>query len=315
MAALPQVSAAVGFQADVRPLLADKCFQCHGPDPSTRMVELRLDRKEGLFGKRANGAPVVPGDPAVSLLYQRITHAEPALRMPPEYSHKSLEPEQIQTIRDWIEQGADWSGHWAFEIPKRPSLPAVTDEGWARNPIDRFVLARLEENEIAPAPEADRRVLARRAALDVTGLPPKPEGLASFLNDNEPGAYQRYLDRLFSSKAYGEHRARYWLDAARYADTHGIHIDNYREMWPYRDWVINAFNHNLPFDQFTLEQGLFVQAAFLIGRSFRHQRSRLPSVSSISIFRLRPVPGAADFRSPVPIRRGYAGPLPIREKI
>ncbi|MCY4597311.1 MAG: DUF1553 domain-containing protein [Bryobacterales bacterium] len=254
MAALPQVSAAVGFQADVRPLLADKCFQCHGPDPSTRMVELRLDRKEGLFGKRANGAPVVPGDPAVSLLYQRITHAEPALRMPPEYSHKSLEPEQIQAIRDWIEQGADWSGHWAFEIPKRPSLPAVTDEGWARNPIDRFVLARLEENEIAPAPEADRRVLARRAALDVTGLPPKPEGLASFLNDNEPGAYQRYLDRLFSSKAYGEHRARYWLDAARYADTHGIHIDNYREMWPYRDWVINAFNHNLPFDQFTLEQ-------------------------------------------------------------
>ena len=256
MTAMPATHAlaSVGFQADVRPLLADKCFQCHGPDPSTRMAELRLDRKEGLFAKRANGAPVVPGDPTASLLFQRITHAEPALRMPPKYSHKSLEPVQIETIRDWIEQGAEWSGHWAFEIPKRPSLPAVQDEAWARNPVDRFVLARLEANGIRPAPEADRRTLARRAALDVTGLPPKPEVLASFLDDQEADAYQRYLDRLFASKAYGEHRARYWLDAARYADTHGIHIDNYREMWPYRDWVINAFNRNLPFDQFTVEQ-------------------------------------------------------------
>ena len=256
MTAMPaiQASAAVGFQADVRPLLTDKCFQCHGPDPSTRMAELRLDRKESLFAKRASGVPVVPGDPVSSLLFQRITHAEPALRMPPQYSHKTLEPEQIRTIHDWIEQGAEWSGHWAFQIPKRPSLPAVRDVGWARNPIDRFVLARLEENGIAPAPEAGRRALARRAALDVTGLPPKPEVLAAFLDDEEPGAYQRYLDRLFASTAYGEHRARYWLDAARYADTHGIHNDNYREMWPYRDWVINAFNRNLPFDQFTVEQ-------------------------------------------------------------
>ena len=247
-------SAAVDFQADVRPLISDNCFQCHGPDPATRIAELRLDRKEDLLGRRANGAPVVPGDPKASLLYQRITHADPALRMPPEYSHKSLDSEEIETIRKWIEQGAEWTGHWAFEIPKRPSLPAVRDEGWVRNPIDRFVLARLEQEGMAPAPEAERRVLARRAALDVTGLPPKPEVLVSFLDDDAPGAYQRFLDRLFASKAYGEHRARYWLDAARYADTHGIHIDNYREMWPYRDWVINAFNHNLPFDQFTIQQ-------------------------------------------------------------
>ena len=246
--------AKVDYQSDVRPLLSDKCFQCHGPDAATRTVDLRLDRREGLFGHRPNGTPVVPGDPDSSLVFQRITHAEAALRMPPEYSHKSLEPADVDTIRTWIEEGAEWTGHWAFEIPKRPELPAVRDADWARNPIDRFVLARLEQEGLAPAPEADRRSLARRAALDVTGLPPSPEIVDAFVDDDQPGAYQRYLDVLFAEKSYGEHRARYWLDAARYADTHGIHIDNYREMWPYRDWVINAFNRNLPFDQFTLEQ-------------------------------------------------------------
>jgi len=246
--------AKVDYQADVRPLLSDKCFQCHGPDAATRTVDLRLDRQEGLFGHRPNGTPVVPGDPDSSLVFQRITHADAALRMPPEYSHKSLEPADVDTIRTWIEEGAEWTGHWAFEIPKRPELPAVRDADWARNPIDRFVLARLEQEALAPAPEADRRSLARRAALDVTGLPPSPEIVDAFVDDDQPGAYQRYLDVLFAAESYGEHRARYWLDAARYADTHGIHIDNYREMWPYRDWVINAFNRNLPFDQFTLEQ-------------------------------------------------------------
>ena len=215
---------------------------------------MRLDRKEGIFGDRPNGTPVVPGDADASLVYQRITHSNAALRMPPEHSHKTLKIEEIEKIREWIEEGAEWTGHWAFEIPKGPELPAVKDMDWSRNPVDRFVLARLEEEGLAPAPEADRTSLARRAALDVTGLPPKPEILAEFLADDQPDAYQRYLDRLFSAKAFGEHRARYWLDAARYADTHGIHIDNYREMWPYRDWVIGAFNRNLPFDQFTLEQ-------------------------------------------------------------
>ncbi len=246
--------AKVDYQSDVRPLLSDKCFQCHGPDAATRTADLRLDRREGLFGHRPNGTPVIPGDPDSSLVFQRITHANAALRMPPEYSHKSLEPADVDTIRTWIEEGAEWTGHWAFEIPKRPELPAVRDADWERNPIDRFVLARLEQEGLAPAPEADRRSLARRAALDVTGLPPSPEIVDNFEADDQPGAYQRYLDVLFAAESYGEHRARYWLDAARYADTHGIHIDNYREMWPYRDWVINAFNRNLPFDQFTLEQ-------------------------------------------------------------
>lgn len=246
--------AAVNFQAEVRPLLADKCFQCHGPDPATRLADLRLDRQEGLFGMRPNGAPVVAGNAQESLVYQRITHANTALRMPPEYSHKSLEPGQIEKIREWIEDGAPWSGHWAFEIPERPALPEVNDTDWSKNPIDRFVLSRLEAESLSPAPEADRNSLARRAALDITGLPPEPQLIDAFLADRESGAYERYLDQLFASKAYGEHRARYWLDNARYADTHGIHIDNYREMWPYRDWVINAFNRNLPFDRFTIEQ-------------------------------------------------------------
>ncbi len=215
-------SAKVDYQADVRPLLSDKCFQCHGPDAATRTADLRLDRREGLFGHRPNGTPVIPGDPESSLVFQRITHSQAALRMPPEYSHKSLEPTDIDTIRTWIEEGAEWTGHWAFEIPKRPELPAVGDADWVRNSIDRFVLARLEEEGLAPAPEADRRSLARRAALDITGLPPSPEIVDAFVDDDQPGAYQRYLDVLFAAKSYGEHRARYWLDAARYADTHGI---------------------------------------------------------------------------------------------
>ena len=252
--ALLPPAAAVDFQADVRPLLADNCFQCHGPDAATRIADLRLDRREGLFGKRPNGTPVVPGEPDASLLYQRIAHADPVLRMPPEASHKELEPAEIARIRDWIAKGAEWTGHWAFEIPKRPALPPVRNEAWLRNPIDRFVLARLEREGLQPAPQGNRRALARRAALDITGLPPEPDLVEAFLRDEDPRAYERYLDRLFASEAYGEHRARYWLDAARYADTHGIHIDNYREMWPYRDWVIDAFNRNLPFDQFTLEQ-------------------------------------------------------------
>ena len=250
----PLNAAKIDFQSEVRPLLSDNCFQCHGPDPATRLAELRLDRKEGLFGNRQTGTPIVPGDPEKSLLFQRISHANDALRMPPKYSHKELQPEDIDRIREWIDQGAEWTGHWAFEIPKRPALPAVNNEDWISNSIDRFVLSRLEAANLTPAPAADRNTLARRAALDVTGLPPAPEKLREFLEDKEAGAYGRYLDRLFASETYGEHRARYWLDAARYADTHGIHIDNYREMWPYRDWVINAFNANLPFDQFTLEQ-------------------------------------------------------------
>jgi mono/diheme cytochrome c family protein len=247
-------SETVDFQRQIRPLLSDNCFHCHGPDPETRMAGMRLDLREGAFGARPNGTPVVPGDPQKSLVIQRITHADAALRMPPVSSYKELTPDQIALIRRWVEQGAVWSEHWAFTALEKPALPAVKNESWARNPIDRFILARLEAQGLQPAAEADRRTLIRRATLDLTGLPPSAQDVEAFLADSSPGAYGKLIDRLMTSPAYGEHRARYWLDAARYADTHGLHIDNYREMWLYRDWVIEAFNRNVPFDRFTVEQ-------------------------------------------------------------
>ena len=244
----------VDFQRQVRPILADNCFQCHGPDESTRQVRLRLDTEEGAFAERPNGHPVVAGDPDASLVLQRITHADTRLRMPPAQTNKTLSDEQIEVLRRWIDEGAAWDQHWAFKPLERPEAPAVAAADWARAPLDRFVLARLEAEGLAPAPEADRRTLARRAALDLTGLPPDPALLEAFLNDPSDDAYETFVDRLLATEQWGEHRARYWLDAARYGDTHGIHIDNYREMYPYRDWVIRAFNRNKPFDEFTLEQ-------------------------------------------------------------
>ncbi|MFN3324190.1 MAG: DUF1553 domain-containing protein [Bryobacteraceae bacterium] len=252
---LPLLDAqSLDFQRDVRPILSDACFHCHGPDQSTRMAGLRLDTREGAFSARKNGAPVVPGDARKSLLYARISESEPARRMPPPSSHKELTNEQRETLRRWIEQGAPWSEHWAFGPPVRPPLPDVRRSEWVRNPIDRFILARLEAAGLQPAPEADRRTLARRLSLDLTGLPPSPGEVEAFVQDASADAYEKLVDRLIASPHYGEHRARYWLDAARYADTHGLHIDNYREMWPYRDWVIQAFNSNMPFDRFTIEQ-------------------------------------------------------------
>ena len=245
---------AVDFQRQVRPILADNCFQCHGPDESTRQVRLRLDSEEGAFAERPNGRPIVRGDAGSSLIFQRIMHADARLRMPPSHTNKTLDDEQIDILRRWIDEGASWDQHWAFKSIVRPEAPVVGDADWARSPLDRFVLARLEAQGLAPAPEADRRTLARRAALDLTGLPPDPALLHAFLNDPSEDAYERYVDRLLATEQWGEHRARYWLDAARYGDTHGIHIDNYREMYPYRDWVIRAFNENRPFDEFTVEQ-------------------------------------------------------------
>ena len=253
---------AVDFQRDVRPILSDNCFACHGPDEATREADLRLDTRDGAFSprppmgrsNRPRGPAVVPGDAGASLLVERINHTDPLRRMPPEVSQKSLSGEQIETLTRWVEQGAPWDEHWSFAAIERPAPPAVGDEAWARDPLDRFILARLEAEELTPAEEADRRTLARRAALDLTGLPPDPGTLATFLDDTEDGAYERLVDRLLASPHWGEHRARYWLDAARYGDTHGIHIDNYREMYAYRDWVIKAFNRNQPFDQFTLDQ-------------------------------------------------------------
>ena len=244
------LTTAVDFQKEVKPILSNACFSCHGFDSKSRMAGLRLDTKEGAFSTRKGGALIVPGKPDASLLLQRVLHTDPTRRMPPSYSHKSLNAAQKDTLRRWIAEGAPWKEHWSFRAPERPSLPA----GVATNPIDRFINAKLTANGLALSSDADRRTLARRVTLDLTGLPPKPADVDAFVNDASPDAYAKLLDRLFASPHYGEHRARYWLDAARYADTHGIHNDNYREMWPYRDWVIQAFNKNMPFDRFTLEQ-------------------------------------------------------------
>ena len=244
----------VDFQRDVRPILSDNCFLCHGPDKGARMAELRLDTREGAFARRDSGSPIVPGDSAASLLYKRITHENEVLQMPPAHSKKALTDEQIGILKRWIDEGASWDQHWAFQPLERPDPPEVSAEEWARNPLDRFVLARLEQEGLSPAPEAGKATLARRAALDLTGLPPDPGLLDGFLSDTSENAYEKLVEKLLESRHWGEHRARYWLDAARYGDTHGIHVDNYREMWPYRDWVINAFNENKPFDEFTVEQ-------------------------------------------------------------
>jgi len=235
----------VDFQREIRPILSDACYHCHGPDKSTRMANLRLD---------APSPAIVPGKPEESKLWKRIAHANPALRMPPPQAHKTLNDAQKDLFRRWIEQGAVYKEHWAFSVPSRPAAPAVKNAGWARNPIDSFLLARLESEGLAPAAEADKRTLARRVSLDLTGLPPVPAEVEEFVRDSSADAYEKLVDRFLAKPQYGEHRARYWLDAARYADTHGLHVDNYREMWPYRDWVIAAFNRNLPYDKFTTEQ-------------------------------------------------------------
>lgn len=248
------VFGAVDFQREIRPILSDACFLCHGPDKGSRMAGLRLDTREGAFEQRKNGQPIVAGKPLESLILQRINHAKPGLRMPPMASHKTLTDAQKASLKRWIEQGAPWTEHWAFVAPQKKPLPTVKAAGWAKNPIDNFILAKLEEQGLTPAAEADRRTLVRRLSLDLTGLPPDPTDVEAFVASKDAESYGKLVDKYLASKHYGEHRARYWLDAARYADTHGIHVDNYREMWPYRDWVIQAFNGNMPFSQFTVEQ-------------------------------------------------------------
>jgi hypothetical protein len=247
--------ARVDFQREIRPILSDNCFLCHGPDESTRKANLRLDLREGALAERRNGVPIVPGKPDDSLLYKKITEENPARRMPPLSTHKTLSDEQKATIRRWIEQGADWKQHWAFVAPERSPVPSVKNQKWARTPIDRFLLAKIEQAGLTPNPEGDRRALVRRVSLDLTGLPPNPDDISAFVSDTSPDAYAKVVARLLASPHYGEHRARYWLDAARYGDTNGLHYDNYRGgIWPYRDWVVKAFNANLPFDRFAVEQ-------------------------------------------------------------
>jgi hypothetical protein len=249
-----QTKTTIDFQREIRPILSDNCFQCHGPDSGTRMAGLRLDIKESAMAARKSGTVVAPGKPGESLLYQRISAEDAARRMPPESSHKSLNTAQIAKLKAWIEQGAPWQEHWAYRSPVKAAPPAVKNAAWARNPIDRFVLAKLEAKGLEPATAADRHTLIRRVALDLTGLPPTPAELDAWMKDTSAGAYEHMVDHYLASPHYGEHRGRYWLDAARYGDTHGIHVDNYREIWPFRDWVIQAYNRNLPYNEFSTEQ-------------------------------------------------------------
>lgn len=238
--------AEIDFNREVRPILSDNCFQCHGPDEKRRMANLRLDTREGAFAETKRGPLIVPGDPAKSLIWQRMAHAEPARRMPPSSANRTVTDKQIETIKRWIEEGAKWQTHWAFVPPARVE-PAAS----STNPVDAFIEARLAREGLKPAPEADRRTLLRRLSLDLTGLPPTPEEVAAFLNDKSPDAYEKQVDRLLASPHFGERMALDWLDVARYADTHGYHIDSHRDMWPWRDWLIGAFNSNMPFDRFT----------------------------------------------------------------
>jgi hypothetical protein len=237
------------FNRDVRPILFDACIACHGPDSAARQAELRLDRREAAIDHGA----LVPGDPEASELIRRILSTDEAEQMPPPETKKVLTAEQKEILTRWVKEGAEYEPHWSLIRPTRSELPSVKDATWPRNAIDHFIGSKLDEVGLAPAPVADRRTLARRVSLDLTGLPPKSEAVDAFVNDTDANAYEKYVDALLASSAWGEHRGRYWLDVARYADTHGIHFDNYREMWAYRDWVINAFNANMPFDQFTLE--------------------------------------------------------------
>ncbi|GAB5561095.1 MAG: DUF1553 domain-containing protein [Synoicihabitans sp.] len=245
----------IDFNRDIRPILSDNCFKCHGPDETTREADLRLDSKEGLFADMGAGYfPVVSGHPTESEIIWRIETDDEEDLMPPLDSNLSLSHDEKQLLRNWIEAGAEWKGHWAFEPVSRPAPPSVSAQRWVRNDIDPFILARLEKEGLSPSPEADRTTLIRRVSLDLTGLPPTPAEVDAFLADDSPDVYERLVDRLLDSPRYGETMALPWLDAARYADTDGYQNDGPRTMWRWRDWVIDAYNRNLPFDQFTIEQ-------------------------------------------------------------
>ena len=238
----------VEFNRDVRPILADACFACHGFDAKSRKAKLRLDTPEGAFALRKDLYPIKPGDPKGSEVWNRITSVNADSVMPPPEHNKQLTAAQKETIRLWIAQGAKYQKHWAFEAISRPPVPA------GRNPVDAFIAARLQKEGLKPTPQADRETLVRRVSFALTGLPPTVKEVDAFLADAAPNAYETMVDRYLASKHFGEEMARHWLDVARYADTHGLHLDNERLMWKYRDWVVNAFNDNLPFDTFATYQ-------------------------------------------------------------
>ncbi|MDA7513696.1 DUF1553 domain-containing protein [bacterium] len=247
----PGAWAKLEFNRDVRPILSDKCFACHGFDAKTREAGLRLDTEEGAYSLKDGIQAIKPGALQESEVWHRITHDDEDELMPPPESNKSLTEGEKEVLKRWIEEDGKYQPHWAFVPPKKRAPPVVSG---ARNPIDQFIGARLEEEELSFSPEADRRTLIRRVTLDLTGLPPTPQQLDQFLNDAAPGAYERLVDRLMATRDYAERRAQDWLDLARYADTRGFADDKMRQIWPYRDWVVRALHRNMPFDQFTIEQ-------------------------------------------------------------
>ena len=244
----------VRFNRDIRPILSEQCFFCHGPDASHREADLRFDVEQSAKADLGGYHAILPGNVDDSEMFRRITTTDDEERMPPPESGKSLTAEQIGLLRRWIEQGAPYEAHWSFVAPERPPLPAVNDTVWPANPVDRFILRRLEARGWKPSPEANRRTLVRRIYFDVIGLPPAGSEIESFVHDRRPGAYARMVDRLLASPHFGERLAVYWLDLVRYADTVGYHGDQEHHISPYRDYVVRAFNDNLPFDQFTIEQ-------------------------------------------------------------
>ena len=247
-----QAADRVDFAREVLPILSENCFLCHGPDAGTRKGDLRLDIQEGALRKQ--DPVVIPGKSNDSELIKRLLTAEKREVMPPPKTNKKLTPQQIALLQRWVDQGAVWGKHWAFSAPVRPALPSVKAGAMVQNPIDAFVQARLEREGLRPAPEATRETLLRRVTLDLTGLPPTPAELEAAQNDRSPDWYARIVDRLLASPRYGERLAWDWLDAARYADSNGYQGDGERTMWPWRDWVIRAFNDNMPFDRFTVNQ-------------------------------------------------------------
>lgn len=252
-----EVAGDIDFSSQIKPILSDNCYACHGPDASKRKAGLRLDNREGVLEvhKKSGRAAVVPGNIVASHLIDRILSEDPDDIMPPPESGKSLSIQQKDLLARWVAGGAPWEDHWSFKPIQRPSLPRLAlGTPMGINPVDAFIRSRLEKEGFQPSPPADRHTLIRRVTFDLTGLPPTWEEVQDFVGDESPDAWENVIDRLLKSAHFGEHMARYWLDAARYGDTHGLHLDNYREIWPYRDWVIRAFNDNLPYDQFMRDQ-------------------------------------------------------------
>ena len=244
----------VDFSRQVLPLFADRCFACHGPDENTREADFRLDLRASVFDRDSESLLIVPGNSRKSPLFERISSHDPDRKMPPPSATRQLKRKEINLIRRWIDQGADWQEHWAFIQPVRPSIPQVLDVDYPRNCIDHFVLAKLDRESLQPSSESNRETLIRRVTLALTGLPPTPEEIDRFLVDQSPDSYEKLVDRLLASHRYGEHMAMPWLDAARYADTDGYQNDRIRYMWAWRDWLIHALNDGQPFDNFTIDQ-------------------------------------------------------------